>query len=42
MQAGNPIMAKAEVRLSAQRIYQDLVEENGFIDSRSTQMLSYV
>jgi hypothetical protein len=27
------IMAKAEVGLSAQRIYQDLVEENGFTDS---------
>jgi hypothetical protein len=26
-------MAKAEVGLSAQRIYQDLVEENGFTDS---------
>ena len=27
------IMAKVEVGLSAQRIYQDLVEENGFTDS---------
>src|SRR6201994_4036693 len=27
------ILAKAEVGLSAQRIYQDLVEENGFSDS---------
>jgi transposase len=27
------ILAKAEVGLSAQRIYQDLVEENGFTDS---------
>jgi hypothetical protein len=27
------ILAKAEVGLSAQRIYQDLVEENGFGDS---------
>jgi transposase len=27
------IMAKVEVGLSAQRIYQDLVEENGFSDS---------
>jgi transposase len=27
------IMAKAEAGLSAQRIYQDLVEENGFTDS---------
>jgi hypothetical protein len=26
-------MAKVEVGLSAQRIYQDLVEENGFTDS---------
>jgi hypothetical protein len=26
-------MAKAEVGLSAQRIYQALVEENGFTDS---------
>jgi hypothetical protein len=26
-------LAKAEVRLSAQRIYQDLVEEKGFTDS---------
>jgi hypothetical protein len=26
-------MAKVEVGLSAQRIYQDLVEENGFSDS---------
>ena len=28
-----PILAKVEVGLSAQRIYQDLVEENGFTDS---------
>jgi hypothetical protein len=27
------IMAKVELRLSAQRIYQDLVGENGFTDS---------
>ncbi len=27
------IMAKVEVGLSAQRIYQDLMEENGFTDS---------
>jgi hypothetical protein len=27
------IMAKIEVGLSAQRIYQDLVEESGFTDS---------
>jgi hypothetical protein len=27
------ILAKVEVGLSAQRIYQDLVEENGFSDS---------
>jgi ParB-like chromosome segregation protein Spo0J len=27
------ILAKVEVGLSAQRIYQDLVEENGFTDS---------
>jgi len=27
------IMAKVEVGLSAQRIYQDLLEENGFTDS---------
>jgi hypothetical protein len=27
------IMAKVEVGLSAQRIYQDLVEESGFTDS---------
>jgi hypothetical protein len=27
------ITAKVEVGLSAQRIYQDLVEENGFTDS---------
>jgi hypothetical protein len=27
------ILAKAAVGLSAQRIYQDLVEENGFTDS---------
>ena len=26
-------MAKVQVGLSAQRIYQDLVEENGFTDS---------
>jgi hypothetical protein len=27
------ILAKVEVGLSAQRIYQDLVEQNGFSDS---------
>jgi hypothetical protein len=27
------IMAKVEVGSSAQRVYQDLVEENGFSDS---------
>jgi transposase len=30
---GEVILAKVEVGLSAQRIYQDLVEENGFSDS---------
>jgi len=31
--ASEAILAKVEVGLSAQRIYQDLVEENGFADS---------
>jgi predicted transcriptional regulator len=35
------ILAKVEVGLSAQRIYQDLVTENGFTDSYSTLALEH-